>query len=98
MTIRTFEVFNIVYFQNILANCVLIKNTISHNRTQLTWKHVKQFVVTNCSKEQPSSIVIKTLKNGIFMPIVTSTESHFNADFKYISFIKIGLTRQKLRA
>ena len=52
---------------------------------------IKQFVVTNCSKERPGSIVTKTLKNGIFMPIVTLKESHFNADCKYISFIKISL-------
>ena len=54
---------------------------------------IKQFVVTNCSKEQPGSIVTKTLK----IPIVTSKEWHFNADFKYISFIKISLTHQNLQ-
>ena len=59
---------------------------------------VKQFVVTNCSKERPGSIVSKTLKNGILIPIATSKESNFNADFKYISFIKFSLTHQKLRA
>jgi len=59
---------------------------------------VKRFVVTNCSKEQPSSIVTETLKNGILIPIVTSKESYFNADFKYRSFIKISYTHQKLRA
>ena len=32
----------------------------------------KQFVVTNCSKERPGSIVTETLKNGILIPIVTS--------------------------
>ena len=32
---------------------------------------IKQFVVTNCSKEQPGSIVTKTLKNGILVPIAT---------------------------
>ena len=58
---------------------------------------IKQFVVTNCSKERPGSIVTKTLKNGILIPIPTSKESHFNADFKYISFIKFSLTHQKLR-
>jgi len=45
---------------------------------------VKQFVVTNCSKERLGSIVTKTLKNGILIPITTSKESNFNADFKYI--------------
>ena len=59
---------------------------------------IKQFVVTNCSKERPGSIVTKTLKNGILIPIATSKESHFNADFKYKSFIKFSLTHQKLRA
>ena len=58
----------------------------------------KQFVVTNCSKERPGSIATKTLKNGSLIPIVTSKELHFNADFKYISFIKFSLTHQNLRA
>ena len=31
----------------------------------------KQFVVTNCIKERPGSIVTETLKNGILIPIVT---------------------------
>ena len=47
---------------------------------------IKQFVVTNCSKERPGWIVTKTLKSGILIPIATSKESYFNADFKYISF------------
>ena len=59
---------------------------------------IKQFVVTNCNKERPGSIVTETLKNGILIPIATSKVSHFNADFKYISFIKFSLTHQKLRA
>ena len=59
---------------------------------------LKQFVVTNCSKEWPGSIVTETLKSGILISIVTSKELHFNADFKYISFIKISFTHQKLRA
>ena len=45
---------------------------------------IKQFVVTNCSKERPDAIVTKTQKNEILIPIATSKESHFNADFKYI--------------
>ena len=53
---------------------------------------IKQFVVTNCSKERPGSMVTKTLKNGILIPIVTSKESYFNADFKYISFNKFSPT------
>ena len=57
-------------------------------------KYIKQFVVTNCSKEWPGSIVTKTLKTGILIPTVTSKESHFNADFKYTSFIKFSLTHQ----
>ena len=40
-------------------------------------------MITICSKELPGSIVTKTLKNGILIPIFTSKESHFNADFKY---------------
>ena len=43
---------------------------------------IKQFVVTNCGKEQPGSIVTKTIKNGIFVPIVTSKESHFSDEIK----------------
>ena len=65
----------------------------------LSWrKKIKQFVVTNCSKEQPDSIVTETLKNGILISIVTSKESHFNADFKYINFIKISFIHRKLRS
>ena len=44
---------------------------------------IKQFAVTNYSKERPGSITTETLKNRILIPIVTSKESHFNADFKY---------------
>ena len=57
---------------------------------------IKQFVVTNCSKERPGSIVNETLKNGILM--LTSKESDIHADVKYISFIKFSLCHQKLRA
>ena len=32
----------------------------------------KLFVVTNCSKDRPGSIVTETLKNIILIPIVTS--------------------------
>ena len=59
---------------------------------------IKQFVVTNCSKERPGSIVTEALKNKILIPIVISKESNFDSDFKYISFIKISSTYQKLRA
>ena len=55
---------------------------------------IKQFVVTNCSKERPGSIVNKTLKNGILMLKDTSKESDFHADSKYISFIKFSLCYQ----
>ena len=40
------------------------------------------------------SVVIKTLKNGILIPIVTYKELHFNGDFKYISFIKLSLRKK----
>ena len=63
-----------------------------------SWIVIKQFVVTNCSKKRSGSIVTKTLKNWILISIATSKESHFNADFKYISFIKFSLSHQKLRA
>ena len=59
---------------------------------------MKQFVVTNCSKERPGSIVNETLQNGILMLKYTSKESDFYADFKYISFIKFNLCHQKLRS
>ena len=42
---------------------------------------IKQFVVTNCSKERPGSIVNETLKNGILMLKDTSKELDFYADF-----------------
>ena len=46
----------------------------------------KQFVVRNCSKGRPGSIVNEILKNGILMLKDTSKESNFYADSKYISF------------
>ena len=49
------------------------------------------------SKERPGSIVTISLKNGVLIPIAKSKESHFNADIRYISFIKFNLTHQKLR-
>jgi hypothetical protein len=44
------------------------------------------------SKERPGSIVTKTPKKRIFMPIGMSNKSDFYADFKYISLIKFSLT------
>ena len=58
---------------------------------------IKQFVVTNCSEEQPGSIVTETLKNRILSTIVTSKESHFYAGFKYISSIKLSLESHKIK-
>jgi hypothetical protein len=43
-------------------------------------------------------MVTETLENGILIPIDTSKESDFNADFKYLSFIKFSSTHQKLLA
>ena len=74
------------------------KNKVSNYKNTQNNSLIKQFVVTSCSKERPGSIVTKTLKNGILIPIATSKESHFNAGFKYISFMKFSLTHQKLRA
>ena len=51
---------------------------------------IKKFVVTNCSKERPGSIVNETLKNGILMLKDTSKELDFHVDSKYISFIKFS--------
>ena len=50
---------------------------------------IKQFVVTNCSKERPGSIVTETLKNGILIPIYTSKEWYFYADFKIYKFYQV---------
>ena len=58
---------------------------------------IKQFVVTNCSKEWPGSIVNKTLKNEILLLIDTSKESDFYADFKYVNFIKFLIIYKKLQ-
>ena len=72
---------------------ISITNNFSRLR-QRTVCDIKQFVVTNCSKEQTKTLIIvtKTLnsnqnskKNGILIPIVTSKELHFNVDFKYMS-------------
>ena len=51
-------------------------------------------MVTNCSKEQPGSIVNETLKNGILMLKDALKESDFHADFKYISFIKFSIAHR----
>ena len=59
---------------------------------------IKQFVVTNSSKERPGKILTETPKNRFLIPIVTSKKFNFYADFKYISFIKFSLTYRKLRA
>ena len=75
-----------------------MKNLTPREFARILIRSFKQFVVTNCSKERPGSIVTKTLKNGILIPIAISKELHFNAGFKYISFIKFSLTHQKLRA
>ena len=50
---------------------------------------IKQFVVTNCSKERPGSIVNETLKNGISMLKDISKESDFYAEFKIYNFYQI---------
>ena len=61
-------------------------------------KSIKQFVVTNCSKGRPGSIVDETLKTKFLMLKDTSKELNFHADSKYLSFIKFSLCHQKLRA
>jgi hypothetical protein len=43
-------------------------------------------------------MVTETLENGFLIPIDTSKESDFNADLKYITFIKFSPTHQKLCA
>ena len=72
----------------------LFINKWNSKQTEIT---IKQFVVRNCNKQRPASMVTETLKNGILIVIVTSKELYFYADFKYISF-KFSLTHQKLRA
>jgi len=42
--------------------------------TRNTKNAIKQFVVKNCSKERPGSIVNENLKNGILMLKHTSKE------------------------
>ena len=42
-------------------------------------------------------MVTETLENGFLIPIDISKESDFNADFKYITFIKFSATHQKLQ-
>ena len=47
---------------------------------------IKQFVVTNCIKERPGSILNETLKNGFLMLKDASKESDFHADLNiYVS-------------
>ena len=58
---------------------------------------IKKFVVKNCSKERPGSIVKESLKNIIFLLIDASKELDFYADFKYICFVKFSLTYQKIQ-
>ena len=86
----------------LIGNSILQKNIFfsterkeQHQNLKRT-EIIKQFVVTNCSKEQPGSIVNETLKNAILMLRDTSKESNFHADSKYISLIKFNLTNQKL--
>jgi hypothetical protein len=43
-------------------------------------------------------MVTETLENEFLIPIGTSIESNFNADFKYITFVKFSATHQKLGA
>ena len=38
-------------------------------------------------------MVTETLENRILIPIDTSKESDFNADFKYMNFIKFSLNQ-----
>ena len=71
---------NLWYTSNYKMNRPGEVNTLSytlgmvHNHYQFVFisGFIKQFVVTNCSKGRPGSIVTETLKNGILIPIVTS--------------------------
>ena len=72
------------------------KRDIGEGEKLAALEAIKQFVVTKCSKERPGSIVTETLKNGkSLIPIFASKELYFYAYFKYISFIKFGLTHRK---
>jgi len=78
-------VYTKLYETLLMKFVVYCMQEVSINQTCIFFK---QFVVTNCSKERPASIVTETVKNSVLIPIVTSKESHLNVDFKYISFIK----------
>ena len=74
-------------FETQIFECVLANKEVYQNKFRykcvtatplkfLIWVEpvslcIKQFMVTNCSKERPGSIVTKTLKNIILIPIVT---------------------------
>ena len=98
LEIEKFSCFNLIAFHNSMI-LVIGSPQVLLSKQQNQWKcNVKQFVVTNCSKERPGSIVNETLKNGILMLKDTSKELDFYADFKYINFVKFSLCHQKLRA
>ena len=83
-----------MYIQIPINPNLMLKKKLNRHKNS---SPIEQFLVTNCNKERPGSIVTKTLKDGVLIAIVTSKELYFNADFKYISFIKIKFTHQKLR-
>ena len=84
-------------FKKLLNGLIDLKqvDTLCLNKVYLIFK---QFVVTNCRKERPGSIVNETLKNEILILKYTSKESEFHADFKCISFSKFSVCHQKLQA
>jgi len=75
----------------VVASCNVKEKTLKKTVETVIFDY-QTVVVTNCSKEQPGSIVTKTLENEISIPIATSKELDFNADFKYINFVKFSLT------
>jgi hypothetical protein len=59
---------------------------------------IKQFVVTNCKQGATRLYSDQNSEKRILTPIDISKESDFDADLKYISFIKFSYTHQKLHA
>ena len=61
-----FEQVNGIFCNNV--NQFLCNKEMQENHT-IAATIIQQFVVTNCSKGRPGSIVTETLKNGIFIKI-----------------------------
>ena len=96
--IQTYKLVTTLINKSLPVDMILLDLSKGFDKVCHEFLIIKQFVVTNCSKEQPGSIVNETVKNGILIARDTSKESDSYADFKYISFIKFSLCHQKLQA